>query len=185
MQFLSLKQISLVILVFALLGVGIFSFKILNNKQPEITSVAETKVLGPTRKTIGQSVGGRPIEAYTYGNGVMHLAFVGGIHGGYEWNSVLLSYAFLDYLEANPKVIPKSLTVTVIPSDNPDGVYKVTGKEGRFTATDVSTDTKLLALARFNAHGVDLNRNFDCRWKPTSMWQSKVVSAGSKPFSEP
>jgi predicted deacylase len=32
---------------------------------------------------------------------------------------------------------------------------------------------------------VDLNRNFDCNWKAEGVWRGNVVSAGSKPFSEP
>ena len=32
---------------------------------------------------------------------------------------------------------------------------------------------------------IDLNRNFDCKWKSKSNWQNKVVNAGSMAFSEP
>jgi g-D-glutamyl-meso-diaminopimelate peptidase len=134
---------------------------------------------------IGQSVQGRNIDAYTYGNGATHLLFVGGIHGGYEWNSVLLAYTFMDYLAANPSFIPVGFTVSVIPSANPDAVFAVTGKEGRFSVADVSTSSKVLTRARFNADNVDLNRNFDCKWQPKSTWQSKTVSAGTAAFSEP
>lgn len=144
----------------------------------------ETKSLDPRHEEIGLSVEGRPIEAYTYGNGETHLLFVGGIHGGYEWNSVLLAYTFLDYLNENPEFIPEGLTVTVVPSANPDGVYKIIKKEGRFGLADVPTG-KSAEPGRFNARGVDLNRNFDCKWKPESMWRGNVVSAGTKPFSEP
>ncbi|MDO8590624.1 MAG: M14 family metallopeptidase, partial [bacterium] len=35
------------------------------------------------------------------------------------------------------------------------------------------------------ANEVDLNRNFDCKWKPKGTWRGKTVSAGSEPFSEP
>ena len=139
----------------------------------------------PVRKVIGLSVEGRKIESFTYGNGAKHLVFVGGIHGGYEWNSVLLSYKFIDYLENNKGVIPDGLKVTVIPSVNPDGIYAVTKKDGRFTVADVSSDQKILASGRFNANDVDLNRNFDCKWKPKATWQTKTTSAGSAPFSEP
>ncbi len=139
----------------------------------------------PMYSVVGKSVEGRKIESYTYGNGKTHLLFVGGIHGGYEWNSVLLAYQFIDYLDSNPSFVPVNLTVTIIPSANPDGVYKVTDKEGRFNITDVSTDEKILASGRFNADSVDLNRNFDCKWQPESTWQSKEVSAGTAPFSEP
>ncbi len=38
---------------------------------------------------------------------------------------------------------------------------------------------------RFNANEVDLNRNFDCDWKSTGVWQNKQVSGGKAVFSEP
>jgi len=107
------------------------------------------------------------------------------MHGGYEWNSVLLAYQFMDYLAANPQVIPQNITVAVIPNANPDGVFKVIGKEGRFTMADVSGTEESQTPARFNAHKVDLNRNFDCKWQPQSMWKGNKVSAGTAPFSEP
>lgn len=184
MRALSTKQIIAIIFILAVFGVGIFES--LNTNVQIVPATIEKKIdVWPIRKVIGNSVEGRNIEAYTYGNGLTHIAFVGGIHGGYEWNSVLLAYTFMDYLEAHPEIIPKNLTIEVIPSANPDGLYKVTGKEGRFTALDVSTDKKVLASGRFNANVVDLNRNFDCKWKPESTWQSKIVSAGITPFSEP
>jgi predicted deacylase len=138
-----------------------------------------------TREIVGTSVEGRDIEAYTYGTGKTRLLFVGGIHGGYEWNSVLLAYQFIDYLEKSPNVIPKNLTISIIPSANPDGLYRVIQKNGRFTAEDVPANPRLTELGRFNARNVDLNRNFDCKWQPKSMWKSKVVSAGLQAFSEP
>ncbi len=134
---------------------------------------------------IGASVEGRAITAYTYGTGATRLLFVGGMHGGYEWNSVLLAYQFMDYLAAHPEMIPSNESITVIPSINPDGVFKVVGKEGRFAPSDATTSTTVLAEGRFNAHGVDLNRNFDCHWAPQSTWQNKTVSAGTAAFSEP
>ncbi len=139
----------------------------------------------PQVAVIGQSVEGRDITAYTYGQGETRLFFVGGIHGGYEWNSVLLAYKFMDYLEANSHFISKNLIITVVPSANPDGIYKVTGKEGRFTRADVSSDQLVVEAGRFNAHEVDLNRNFACKWQPKSTWRERVVSAGTKAFSEP
>jgi hypothetical protein len=139
---------------------------------------------GPAHAIIGYSVEGRAIDAYTYGTGATHLLFVGGIHGGYEWNSVLLAYTFMAYLAAHPAFVPDDLSIVVIPSINPDGVYAVIGREGPFTAADVPAAGDE-SPGRFNAHGVDLNRNFDCKWQPESTWRSKTVSAGEKPFSEP
>jgi hypothetical protein len=135
-------------------------------------------------RVIGTSVELRKIEAHTYGIGDKHLMFVGGVHGGYEWNSVLLAYAFIDYFDAQPSLVPDGLTITVIPSLNPDGVYEVLGKEGRFALLDVPLDAPTES-GRFNAHQVDLNRNFDCKWAPESMWRGNTVSAGTEAFSEP
>lgn len=180
------RNVVIVAIVVVLLGVLAFAALRQTPKPVPTVPVAEVKNTDPTYKIIGTSVEGRKIESYTYGSGTTtHLAFVGGIHGGYEWNSVLLAYAFIDYLNANPTAIPKNLTITVIPSANPDGLFKVIGKEGRFVATDAPTDAALLASGRFNARGVDLNRNFDCKWKPEGTWKNKTVSAGTAAFSEP
>lgn len=179
-----MKWVVIIILIIAALGAGLFwwlgAASDVITPAPAPTAVIETKMV---RRTIGTSVEGRRIEATTYGEGKTHLLFVGGIHGGYEWNSVLLAYKLIDYLTANPKTIPQNLKVTVIPSANPDGVYKVVGKEGRFSASDVPPGD--VAPGRFNARAVDLNRNFGCKWQATSTWRSKIVSGGTKPFSEP
>lgn len=186
MRFLGLKKIKIVIGTIALLGVAVFTFASLSKDEVLVVPVApiETKsAVAP--KVIGKSVEGRSIDAYTYGSGATHLMFVGGIHGGYEWNSVLLAYKFMDYLKANPSIVPSNITIAVIPSANPDGLYDVIGKEGRFALADVPTVELPNGTGRFNAHKVDLNRNFDCKWKPKGMWKNKVVSAGTSAFSEP
>jgi len=148
--------------------------------QPPIVEVELVR-----HEVIGKSVQGRDIEAYTYGTGPKNIVFVGGIHGGYEWNSVMLAYQLVDYFDQNISTVPSNVTMTIIPVLNPDGVFRVTGKDGRFTLSDVSKDKTILASGRFNANDVDLNRNFDCNWQAKSTWQSKTVSAGTKVFSEP
>lgn len=175
------KWIIAVIVVGALLGSLVVAF--LSREAPP--SVEPQQVHGPVYEVIGISVEGRTIESYTYGSGDTLLLFVGGIHGGYEWNSVLLAYELMDYLKANLEAIPATVAVTVIPSANPDGVYKIIGKEGRFTLTDAPADREVTVPGRFNANGVDLNRNFDCKWEPESTWRGNIVSAGTSSFSEP
>jgi predicted deacylase len=177
------KRAVLAIVILVLLGLSIYVYVDSRRPVPVIPLPQETGL--PVHEVIGRSVEGRSIDAYTYGTGTTSLVFVGGIHGGYEWNSVLLAYAFMDHLEANPAEIPLTLQVTVIPSANPDAVYAVVGKEGRFMSRDVSTSTLVLESARFNANNVDLNRNFDCLWQATSTWRSRQVSAGTSAFSEP
>ncbi len=180
------KKIFLAVFGIVVIGGGITWLVLSSKPAPDQKSVSpvDSPSSAPLRQTIGTSVQGRSIDAYTYGNGATHLMFVGGMHGGYEWNSVLLAYEFMDYLGANPDLIPRDISVTIIPSANPDGVFKVIGKEGRFTATDVPISSDE-SPGRFNANKVDLNRNFDCNWKPKSMWKNKTVSAGTAAFSEP
>jgi hypothetical protein len=185
------KQFIIAFFCTAVLGTAVLVF-LASRKQkgavapkpiPVITTPQETKIESPRRLVLGLSVEGREIESYSFGSGPMQLAFIGGIHGGYEWNSVLLAYKFIDYLGENLKSIPKNLTIMVIPSMNPDGVFKITGKEGRFTASDIPAGSN--AAGRLNAREVDLNRNFDCNWESKGVWQSKTVSGGTSPFSEP
>lgn len=181
------KKIGLTVFIIALIAVVIFAVVNFAKKAvvvpaPRVVPPATTQV---EHRVIGKSVDGRSIDAYIYGSGPTHLLFVGGIHGGYEWNSVVLAYQFMDYLKAYPWFIPKNITIAVIPSANPDGVYRVVGKEGRFTALDIPTTILPDGTGRFNADNVDINRNFDCKWQPKSTWKNNVVSAGTKPFSEP
>jgi hypothetical protein len=177
----SKKTAAITIILLIVVAVG---FLILKTVTKPIIEPVEVLISDPRVETIGRTVEGRDIVAYTYGTGQKHLAFVGGIHGGYEWNSVLLAYQAIDYLTANPQIIPKNITVTIIPNANPDGVYKVTGKDGRFTVTDVKNNLPV-GTGRFNAHGVDLNRNFACQWQSTSTWRENIVSGGATVFSEP
>ena len=138
-----------------------------------------------SKTTIGESVGGSNITAYHFGTGEDEILFIGGIHGGYSWNTALVAFEMIDWLESNPSAIPDNVTVTVIPVLNPDGLKKVTGTTGEFTSADVNKSSEVRTSGRFNANTVDLNRNFDCEWKSVGTWQNRSVSGGSAPFSEP
>jgi hypothetical protein len=186
MRSASLKWILVLVALALVCGGGYIYSKSQKPKEiPEAPAPVVQKTNEPKEETIGTSVQNRAIKAYTYGTGKTNLLFVGGMHGGYEWNAVLLAYQFMDYLKQNPSAIPDSLSLTIIPELNIDGVYKVTGKEGPFIPSDVSTSTKVDQAGRFNADAVDLNRNFDCKWQPKATWQNKSVSAGTGAFSEP
>lgn len=145
---------------------------------------AEDEVTDSPVETIGRTVENRAIEAYHYGEGDTEVLFIGGIHAGYSPNTVVVAFELMDYLEATPSAIPEGVRVTVIPVLNPDGLYKVTGKEGRITRADMPATTEAGISGRFNAMNVDLNRNFDCDWKATGVWQNRNVSGGSSAFSE-
>jgi predicted deacylase len=185
MRALSPRGIIAAIVVFAVLGGGAaLAYRLLHTAPPAPIAAPAPQAPTPVHTVIGRSVQGRAIDAYAYGTGATHLLFVGGMHGGYEWNAVVLAYDLKAYLDAHPETVPASLTVTVIPSLNVDGVYKVVGKEGPFTEADVPLGADTVP-GRVNADGVDLNRNFDCHWQPNGTWRNNPVSAGTVPFSEP
>jgi predicted deacylase len=169
MQLVAPKKVFVVMFVIAVLIIGVFAYVALQTKpEPEPISFENQAMPTVIHSIIGSSLQEREIEAFTFGKGETKLLFVGGVHGGYEKNSIDLARAFVDYFTKQPNVIPEHITVSIIPSANPDGLSKEIGPAGRF-----------------NANGVDLNRNFDCKWQPTSMWKGMEVSAGSEPFSEP
>ncbi len=155
---------------------------------PTATELPPTPLPSPTfaaygiSQTVGFSAQGRPIVNYRFGYGTQQVVLVGGIHGGYEWNSIVMSYQAIDHFLAHPEQIPSNVTLHIIPSANPDGQYLVTNTNGRFTATDVQPNPQ---DGRFNGNQVDLNRNWDCNWQPVGIWGEQEVSGGAHPFSEP
>jgi hypothetical protein len=127
-------------------------------------------------------VEGRPITVQTVGSGPIDVLVVGGIHGGYEANSIALSRRLLAHFRNNRDALPAAFTLHVIDNMNPDGLHRVTRgtpiEEFDFRAANT-------VPGRFNANWVDLNRNWDGDWQPTSYWGTREVDAGSAPFSEP
>lgn len=134
---------------------------------------------------IGNSAGKNNISAYHFGTGETELLFIGGIHGGYSWNTALLGFELINWFKANEDKIPANVKVTVIPVLNPDGLKKVTGKTDIFTSADVNKTESVRVSGRFNDNNVDLNRNFACEWQAKGTWQSREVSGGTVAFSEP
>jgi len=138
----------------------------------------------PSEEVIGKSAEGRDIIAYTFGEGETEVLLLSGIHGGYAWNTALLGFELRDWLRTNEANLG-DVRVTIIPVINPDGLYLVTGTVDRFLSGAVSANEQTVINGRFNNNVVDLNRNFDCEWQRTGTWQSRAVSGGSEPFSEP
>ena len=119
-------------------------------------------------EVIGYSVAGRRIEAYTVGWGSRPLVFVGAIHGGAEWATGDLVARAAEYFRLRAAEAPPALSFVFIPYANPDGLAAGHVRAGRF-----------------NAHQVDLNRNWDCNWASESKWNDETVSGGPAAFSEP
>jgi murein tripeptide amidase MpaA len=129
-------------------------------------------------RVIGRSVQGRPLRAFTIGSGSRSVVFVGGIHGGYEWNSIVLAREIRDHFRANPELLAEDLSLSIIPAMNPDGLARVTG--GR-PVDEVDLASLNTVPGRFNARGVDLNRNWGSEdWQPTSYWGRRQVDAGKE-----
>jgi hypothetical protein len=118
--------------------------------------------------TVGTSVEGRAITARRFGGGDRVLLLVGGMHGGWEGNTVELVNELIAHFEAHPEDVLPGMTLVLIPAANPDGVTRGRTPEGRF-----------------NARGVDLNRNWACDWSPEAVWRNEQVSPGVSAFSEP
>ena len=151
---------------------------------PTEPAVIDPAAEQPRASIVGYSVLGRPIVAYEFGQGPKQIIFVGGIHGGYEWNTIVLANNIIDHFRAYPEEIPESLTVTIIPSANPDGHYLIAGEDGFFDDVDVAGET---FNGRFNANQVDLNRNWACKWQAETIWRDQTFpqGGGSAVFSEP
>ena len=119
--------------------------------------------------TYGRSFDGRSLLAYRFGTGPSARAIIGGIHGGYEWNTVVLVSETLKYLQENPALVPDGVTLYVIPCANPDGYAAGTDRKN----------------GRMNGNDVDLNRNWEYQWQPTATHGTYPVNAGVHAFSEP
>lgn len=116
--------------------------------------------------SIGTSVQGRGIYATYFGYGSKKIVFFAAMHGS-EANTKSTLNKLIAEIDSNRSKVPTDKTIIIIPTLNPDGIAN---------------------KSRFNAHGVDLNRNFD-----SSTWVSGTyflknyypTGGGSTPFSEP
>ena len=136
----------------------------------EAAAAYQTAQAFPASEVIGSSVNGQPIEARRYGRGSKNVVLVGGIHAGLAPNSVELAETAADWFAKNRDSIPASLAVWVVPNMNPDSDYAPGQLEGRY-----------------NARGVDLNRNWDCAWHPNPIirGERRDGAGGKQAMSEP
>ena len=123
---------------------------------------------GPEQIEVGRSVQNRPIEAVRFGSGEKTIIFIGGLHAGFAPGTVSLARQAVSYFERNPQEIPSGATLYIIISASPD-----------------SPNAPGELAGRLNANGVDLNRNWDCRWAQNASWRNQTVSGGLFPNSEP
>lgn len=122
----------------------------------------------PSSFIFGASAGGRQLIAHRAGTGAKIILLVGGVHAGYESNTIELVEALWAHFAANPTDIADGVTLLFVPVLNPDGYARGRVLEGRF-----------------NGNGVDLNRNWGCGWSEQAEWRLGAVNPGAGPFSEP
>lgn len=122
----------------------------------------------PATFTFGQSAGGRALIGYRYGTGSHVLMLVGGIHAGFEANTIRLLEDLQEHFAGNPQDVQPEITLIMIPVLNVDGL-----EYGR------------TLRGRFNGGGVDLNRNWGCGWEEQAFFGEDTVNPGAEPFSEP
>ncbi|MDD4382350.1 MAG: DUF2817 domain-containing protein [Candidatus Dojkabacteria bacterium] len=116
--------------------------------------------------SIGTSVQGRSIYATYFGYGSKKIILFAAMHGSEANTKSTLNKLIAD-IDSNRSKVPTDKTIIIIPTLNPDGIAN---------------------KSRFNANGVDLNRNFD-----SSTWVSGTyflqnyypTGGGAYPFSEP
>jgi Penicillin-insensitive murein endopeptidase/Zinc carboxypeptidase len=104
---------------------------------------------GVSSEPIGESTRGQSIRAFTLGSGRPRILVVGSVHGNEPAGTVVATRL----LHARP---PRRGSITVVQDLNPDGHA---------------------AKRRWNARGVDLNRNFPGTWRP-------IPTAGEAAASE-
>ncbi len=117
---------------------------------------------------VGRSVEGRPITARQFGSGERVILLLGGMHGGWEANTVALIDALIAHFETRPQDVLPGIRLVLVPVVNPDGLIRGRTPEGRF-----------------NVNGVDLNRNWGCDWSPEAVWRQMPVNPGPNALSEP
>jgi hypothetical protein len=170
----------------------------LSHKRPPIARTLAPRGLGPYRglgelygaldglaargarvTEVGRSVRGEPLIAVHLGEANVDArtrtsVIVAGLHP-IEWIGVEVCIALLERL-AREDLRGRSLVA--FPIANPDGVLEV----------EMSLRASRRRLVRHNAHGVDLNRNFDAHWEKKGLGQlllRRIYASGSHAASEP
>jgi predicted deacylase len=139
---------------------------------PTTASESTATVFATGPNTIGYSVAGQPLEMYRFGHGPNPYLIVAGIHGGYEWNTIALAHELIEHLREHPELIPRRISLYILPSFNVDGEARSHSYAGRA-----------------NENGADLNRNWPSRWQAdwpkAGCWSYLPIHGGTGPASEP
>lgn len=133
-----------------------------------------------TYNVIGRSADGRDIFLLILGSGKENIILTGGVHGRESVNPMVLLSMAEHYCEKFKEYLSK-VCIYMVPLLNPDGYCIAT--EGYESIRSTSLRKNIVErkipnyLWKYNARGVDINRNFPC-----VSWQKKSItdSAGSE-----
>jgi len=137
------RKCSLISTIFALLTILVFAGCARQESYPVIVSTPTTPppvgvpAIVPAHRIVGNSVQRRPILCTTLGRGQDVTLILATIHGNEPAGTPLVRM-MEKYLQRNPKLLT-GRKVVLLPVANPDGMAN---------------------NSRYNANGVDLNRNF-------------------------
>lgn len=127
---------------------------------------------------LGRSPQGEPLFALHVGARptptTRTTVVLAGLHP-LEWIGVEVALRLLDQLLAADL---DGRAVVIIPVANPDGM----------TTVEANLRARRRRFVRHNAHGVDLNRNFDVAWGEAGLGQRllrRIFAPGTRPASEP
>ncbi len=141
--------------------------------------------------SLGTSVMHREIPALWLGEGKEYVLYLGGVHGAER----LTSYLLLSFMEAlcrsrrdgsllagvDPAAAMTGRGLVVVPLLNPDG-FEISLKGirgcGNLAGEILSFAGTDLRRYQANAHGVDLNHNFDAGWQALHALERKAGILG-------
>lgn len=132
-------------------------------------------------EVIGKSLCGRDIFMIKAGTGLDNIVITGGVHGRESVNPMVL-LSMIEYYCEELSYYLDQVTIYAIPLVNPDG-YMIslcgfdTIKNNRYRENMKAKGIPYY-LWKYNARGIDINRNFPCR-----SWRQKFPK--DMPASEP
>lgn len=152
---------------------------------------ADLKALKIPFESIGKSVNGKNIYAFTLGKGKKQV-FYNGAHHGLEWlTAPLLMHFATDYIYAentgkrlsgfNIKELSERTKIHIVPMVNPDGIGIATfGTKDPFLIS-LNHGNDFRKTWQSNARGVDLNHNYDAGFDLCRKHEQKLGITGPGP----